>query len=444
MAKVPICLSLPSSPLLDRVQIFEEMFISQELFDVEIHCSDSSNQNGTPRSLRAHRVVLAAVSPVLRRMLTGQFIEAGQAAINVDFDLWAMEKTLELIYIGSTNVDSVEEIVRLGQVADHLDIEKLREFALKTASGLLSVESCAVLFQVANTSGLGILEEKAKDFFCRRFCEVATTEGFLSVDEASAPCASLPFLKSQLEIFISGGAGLGARKRRPVRAKRGGRVRAPGALDDGSQTANCGCRRGRIFRQHGGVVSAATPARAAGPPAAPPYPIPAYGRCAPRLSPALPPQCSSPRAIAGGRGAAPSVPADCQPSMAFFWSSAADRGIDGREAARLSQRIPRHDRTRFSRPPIRCRLPAIGGWGAACPLRPIASRRPGRGMAWGGRLDNRGAARGACGASPTRARRRQASTWRSTSTRGRAPWPRRPSSRTSPPRSRTWRTCSSP
>ena len=173
-------------PLLlsDRAHIFEEMYMNRELFDVEIFCSDSAALDEMQRHpLKAHRVVLAAASPVLRRMLAGQFVEASKSTITVDIELWAMEKTLQFVYTGSTQVETVQHLVRLGQVADHLDIDKMREFALNMASDLLAVDSCAALLQVTSTSGLGTLEMKARDFFCRRFCEVANTEGFLNTDE---------------------------------------------------------------------------------------------------------------------------------------------------------------------------------------------------------------------------------------------------------------------
>ena len=172
-------------PLSDRAHIFKEMYTNQELFDLKIICTDSAVEKiSDSRSLSAHRIVLAAVSPVLRRMLTGDFIESGQNSVNIDIDLWAMEKTLQFIYYGTTQVETVEQLVKLGQVADHLDIEKLRECAIALASDLLSIDSCAVMLQVASVSGLTALEERSREFFCRQFCEVAKTEGFLNLEEA--------------------------------------------------------------------------------------------------------------------------------------------------------------------------------------------------------------------------------------------------------------------
>jgi hypothetical protein len=174
--------------LSDRAHIFKELFEGEELFDVEIFCIDSALQDRMQSyPLKAHRVVLAAASPVLRRMLTGQFAEAGKSQITLDIDFWAMEKTLQFVYAGRTQVDTVEHLVKLGQVADHLDIENLRESALSMASDFLSVDSCAALLQVTSTSGLGTLEKKAREFFCRRFLEVAATPGFLGIDEVRPP-----------------------------------------------------------------------------------------------------------------------------------------------------------------------------------------------------------------------------------------------------------------
>jgi hypothetical protein len=182
----PITICHQPLPLSDRAHMFEEMYANQELFDLNIFCNDSAVEKiSDSRSLGAHRIILAAVSPVLRRMFTGEFIESGQSSINLDIDLWAMKKTLQFVYCGTTQVETVEQLVKIGQVADKLDIEKLRECAITLASELLSIESCATILQAASVSGLNTLEEKSREFLCRQFCEVANTEGFLKLDEAS-------------------------------------------------------------------------------------------------------------------------------------------------------------------------------------------------------------------------------------------------------------------
>jgi len=175
-------LQLHQSPLINRVKCLVDMFANNELLDLEIICCDSS-ESGERCSIRAHKVVLAAMSPVLRKMMSGNFAEAGQNSISVDIEHFVMKKFLQFVYTGFTEVSTLNEIVKLGQVADHFDIEQLRDCALRMAIESISAETCALLLQSSSRYGLSTLEDHARTFFCRNFSEVAKSEGFLELDE---------------------------------------------------------------------------------------------------------------------------------------------------------------------------------------------------------------------------------------------------------------------
>ena len=84
--------------------------------DVTIKLSDGE--------IKAHKLLLAAVSPVFKAMLYGDFKEAGSSEIKSDFDLKTMQMLLDAVFKGSCEMDSLDDIVPLIEAADYYQIEK--------------------------------------------------------------------------------------------------------------------------------------------------------------------------------------------------------------------------------------------------------------------------------------------------------------------------------
>jgi hypothetical protein len=78
-------------------------------------------------SLRAHRVILAAASPVLRTMITSSdFADCGKGQLQLeDIDKATMELLIEFIYSGKVKVSSADSLLDVHRAADHLQISTL-------------------------------------------------------------------------------------------------------------------------------------------------------------------------------------------------------------------------------------------------------------------------------------------------------------------------------
>jgi hypothetical protein len=78
-------------------------------------------------SIRAHRVILAAASPVLRTMITSSdFADCGKGQLQLeDIDRATMELLIEFIYNGKVKVSSADSLLDVHRAADQLQISTL-------------------------------------------------------------------------------------------------------------------------------------------------------------------------------------------------------------------------------------------------------------------------------------------------------------------------------
>jgi len=85
--------------------------------DVTLKLSDGS--------IAAHKMLLAAVSPVFRAMFYGDFKEANATEVEIpDKKLKIMQMLFDAVFQGSCEIDSLDDIVPLMEVADYYQIEK--------------------------------------------------------------------------------------------------------------------------------------------------------------------------------------------------------------------------------------------------------------------------------------------------------------------------------
>ena len=85
--------------------------------DVTLKLSDGS--------IAAHKMLLAAVSPVFKAMFYGNFKEANSIEVDLpDKNFKIMQKLLDVIFKGSCEIDSFDDIVPLMEAADYFQIEK--------------------------------------------------------------------------------------------------------------------------------------------------------------------------------------------------------------------------------------------------------------------------------------------------------------------------------
>jgi hypothetical protein len=178
-------------PISSCGEAFRDLYMRGELLDVAIRVrEDGCEGHAHDGQLRAHMCVLAVVSPVLRKMLTGGFKEsrtlneAGMRVITLhEVSAVQVRALLEWIYMGTMQLRSTRELMMLGKLADVLDVQPLHERVRQHALKGLSDDTCAEIMQSAHDAGLVEINEECLKYALKRFDSVAKTDGFLALSE---------------------------------------------------------------------------------------------------------------------------------------------------------------------------------------------------------------------------------------------------------------------
>ena len=182
-------------PISSCGEAFRDLYARGELLDVAIRVTEGADGDAAhlppgEGQLRAHMCVLAAVSPVLRKMLTGGFKEsrtlneAGMRVITLhEVSAVQVKGLLDWIYLGTTDVRSTHELMMLGKLADVLDVQALHERVRQHALKGLNDNTCADTMQSAHDAGLAEINEECLAYALKRFDAVAKTDGFLALSE---------------------------------------------------------------------------------------------------------------------------------------------------------------------------------------------------------------------------------------------------------------------
>jgi hypothetical protein len=178
-------------PINNCGEAFRDLYTRGEMLDVTILVGeDGCEGQAHDGQLRAHMCVLAAVSPVLRKMLTGGFKEsrtlneAGTRVITLhEVSAVQVRALLEWIYMGTMQVRSTRELMMLGKLADVLDVQPLHQRVRQHALKGLSDDTCAEIMQSAHDAGLAEINDECLKYAMQRFDSVAKTDGFLALSE---------------------------------------------------------------------------------------------------------------------------------------------------------------------------------------------------------------------------------------------------------------------
>ena len=163
-----------SLPILNCGDALQELYARGELMDVVIRVEDrmEGREGGVGEQLLAHSCVLAATSPVLRKMLTGGFRESRSLDLKSGMRVIALHEVsslqvkqlLEWIYTGCASVDDTHELMLLGKLADVLDVQPLYELVIQHALLDLSGDTCAEILQCAHDTGLSRIKHPTLDY----------------------------------------------------------------------------------------------------------------------------------------------------------------------------------------------------------------------------------------------------------------------------------------
>lgn len=136
--------------------------------------------------LRAHRLLLAARSPVFARMLAADMAEASTGVVQIeDVDPDTMEQLCEFIYTGNVRdgwpcVDDAEAAGALLQAAAKYEVQGLVRLCAAKVATMLTTESVAEWLILASQIGpqADALKVRCLQFAAAHLSEVQTTDGW--------------------------------------------------------------------------------------------------------------------------------------------------------------------------------------------------------------------------------------------------------------------------
>jgi hypothetical protein len=222
---------------------------------------DDRNQGPSSTILRANSFLLSMCSPVLHKMLCGNFIESSGRKLafkDVDgtsfaraMDMWCGKKT-EIGLDGARELASVADRLQMTELVSALDemvMNHLQQQEVVNRDVLNLLDWCG-------EHGLSQSEEAARNLATERFEELAKTEDFVRIGEdALARLLDDDALAARSEEAGSGGVEDGAGRRAGARARAGGED--PVSADGGGVPADSGggdgsCRGGAVDGGRGG------------------------------------------------------------------------------------------------------------------------------------------------------------------------------------------------
>ena len=137
------------------------------------------------RRLSAHKVVLAASSPVFKASFTSDLTSekaSDKLEVNLpEFDPDSIEELLNFVYTGEIGIteQNAEELLVL---ADYFDIPNLKELCAEFLIISLKPSNCLSIQIFAERYRHELLLEAATDFICNNLPVIWETEEFLSLD----------------------------------------------------------------------------------------------------------------------------------------------------------------------------------------------------------------------------------------------------------------------
>ena len=128
--------------------------------------------------LKAHRVVLCAVSPFFNNALNSDMKEKKEGVIRLEETTKVvMEEVLEYMYTGHVDIND-HNVFGLLEMADFLVVLTLKKLTTDFLSGHLSLSNCIDAYYTAVKYQSPALEEEAKNFIFENFMDVTESADF--------------------------------------------------------------------------------------------------------------------------------------------------------------------------------------------------------------------------------------------------------------------------
>ena len=140
------------------------------------------------KEIRAHRVILATVSPYFRAMLLGKLAESSQSRVVLyDFDAAAIESIVQYVYTGEVEINefNVQSILYASAL---LQIDNVKQACCEFLLKVLDVCNCLGVRSLAETLSCYELFEIAQQFVVDHFGDVLKQEEFSFQPYESLKC----------------------------------------------------------------------------------------------------------------------------------------------------------------------------------------------------------------------------------------------------------------
>ncbi|PFX19367.1 Kelch-like protein 17 [Stylophora pistillata] len=148
----------------------ENMRRRDELCDVELIVAG--------KEIKAHRVVLAAVSPYFNAMFTSDVVESKQKVVHLnDLDPLAVHMAVEFAYVARVNL-TVDNVQSLLTVATLLQMDTLVEKCCYFLENELHPSNCLGIRRFAKNHGCFVLSKTANEYAMRNFNHTTQMEEF--------------------------------------------------------------------------------------------------------------------------------------------------------------------------------------------------------------------------------------------------------------------------
>ena len=127
-----------------------------------------------PSPTTCHRVVLAAASKVWdAKFARWSSSEAQKGELDhCETDSIVMEKLMDIIYTGTTQVENRAELLALAKEAECFNMQSVKTVMENELKEFVSKETCCELLMIARNSGLEDLDAACKEVLLREFEEV--------------------------------------------------------------------------------------------------------------------------------------------------------------------------------------------------------------------------------------------------------------------------------
>ena len=99
-------------------------------------------------SIRGHRLVLSCFSSVFEKMFKVEMREKYERDVKIDgFDGKAIKSLIDYIYNGSIDISN-ENVVKLLQGADYLQLQEVKEFCFEFLASIIASDNCIALLKI--------------------------------------------------------------------------------------------------------------------------------------------------------------------------------------------------------------------------------------------------------------------------------------------------------